>query len=108
MNAEEFVAAWSREKQDLLAEFTNPAGTSQVAERIRAMQLSDHQGRQLVEIINATLIDTFYTLLLGLDGSAAIGGIQQSYKILGEDGELIAASGDIEAAAYAAFQSGNI
>jgi hypothetical protein len=50
------------------------------------------------------LTDTFYTLLLGLDGSASIGGIQQTYKIYGEDGKLISDCGEIEAEAAEAFQ----
>ena len=37
-----------------------------------------------------------YTILLGLDGEASIGGIQQSYKIVDESGCEISNCGEIE------------
>ena len=103
MKAQEFVAAWKREKEDLVARFTDPAGSTLVAERIRSLDLSVAQREQVPAIIDAILTDVFYTLLLGLDGSASIGGIQQAYKVYGEDGELISDCGDIEAEAAEAF-----
>jgi len=47
------------------------------------------------------LTDVFYSILLGLDGAANIGGIQQQYKIYDENNNLI--SGDFEGAAYEIF-----
>jgi hypothetical protein len=44
-----------------------------------------------------------YTLLLGLDGEANIGGIQQPYIIHDETGAVIAMPGEIEAAASNLF-----
>jgi formamidopyrimidine-DNA glycosylase len=104
MTARQFVAAWKRERRNLLKEFGSPTGTTQVATKIRELNLSEAQRKQVVAILDAALTDTFYTLLLGLDGSASIGGIQQTYKIYGEDGKLISDCGDIEAEAAEAFQ----
>lgn len=103
MKAQEFVAAWKREKEDLLAKFTDPEGSTLVAARLRSLDLTVAQREQVTAIIDAVLTDAFYTLLLGLDGSASIGGIQQIYKVYGEDGELISDCSDIEAEAAEAF-----
>lgn len=67
------------------------------------MDLTAAQREQMVAIIDAVLTGTFYTLLPGLDGSANIGGVQQIYKIYGDDGNLISDCGDIEAEAAEAF-----
>jgi hypothetical protein len=40
-------------------------------------------------------------LLLGLDGAVSIGGVQHSYRVLDEDGDLICGDGRVEAEAYA-------
>ncbi len=50
------------------------------------------------------LTDTFYTILLGLDGSASLGGIQQSYHIRDERGDVVCTGdGAIEGLAYTHF-----
>ena len=103
MNAHDFVTAWRQEKDSLLVAFTGSDSTSLVAEQIRALHLSDVQIQQLTTVIDELLTDAFYTLLLGLDGSASIGGVQQTYRIFGEDGKLISTAGEIEAEAYEAF-----
>ncbi len=54
-------------------------------------------------LVDVILTDTFYTLLLGLDGSASIGDSQEAYRILDEQGELVSDCGDLEAEAYEHF-----
>lgn len=53
------------------------------------------------------MTDTFYTILLGLDGSASIGDSQESFKIFDEDNNLISGSGDLEGFAYEYFHENN-
>lgn len=67
------------------------------------MNLSPEQTQQLREMLDVFTTDALYTLLLGLDGSAAVGGDQRHYTLLDEDGSVIAEEGDLEAAAYAWF-----
>jgi hypothetical protein len=55
------------------------------------------------EVLDAALTDTMYSLLLGLDGAASIGGDQQAYKIQDEDGNLLSTCGELEAAAHKVF-----
>jgi len=49
------------------------------------------------------LTDSFYTLLLGLDGSASIGDSQKSFKIYDDENNLISEGGDLERFAYEYF-----
>jgi hypothetical protein len=49
------------------------------------------------------LTDSFYTILLGLDGSASIGDSQESLKIYDENNNLISDGGNLEGYAYEYF-----
>ena len=51
------------------------------------------------EIVDGILTDDFYTILLGLDGCANIGGLQVDYEIYDEDGNLLTGFGEIQAEA---------
>ncbi|CAL2101677.1 protein of unknown function [Tenacibaculum sp. 190130A14a] len=54
------------------------------------------------KVLDSSFIDNFYTILLGLDGSTPIGGIQEMYELKDESGNQL--SGEIEGYAYAYFQ----
>lgn len=101
MTPAEFVRYWRMEKDGLLELFMSTTGETVVSQRIASMGLSEQQTIALREVLNLALTDTFYTLLLGLDGAASIGGVQQSYRVLDEDGGLICGDGRVEAEAYA-------
>lgn len=103
MNAKEFVACWKREKDSLRDVFTDPAGESAVAKDIASLGLTEEQQTKLIGIVDGILTDTFYTLLLGLDGEANIGGVQAPYKIQDEEGNVISPCGEIEAEAGEQF-----
>jgi hypothetical protein len=107
MNAREFVACWRREKESLFDLFTVSSGKTMVGQKIQSLNLSDKQQVIMKEIVDGILTDTFYTLLLGLDGEASIGGVQQTYKILDEMGNEISECGGIEAEAYDQFHGEN-
>ena len=102
MNAEKFVKTWKQEKDNQLKSYLTE-NTTLVALEIKQLQLNDDQNKILKNILNNILTDTYYTLLLGLDGSASIGGLQQTYTIHDEDGNVIESIGDIEAEAYYHF-----
>lgn len=103
MDATEFVASWRREMDSLVDAFLSPEGGTQVAAKIKALNLSAEQLAAMRGIVNGIVCDTMYTLLLGLDGEANIGGIQQPYIIHDETGAVIAMPGEIEAAASNLF-----
>ena len=103
MKAQEFVAAWKRDKDDLSLGMRIHMGQHSSQKKLRTLNVTVAQREQVIAIVDGVLTDVFYTLLLGLDGSGSIGGIQQTYKVYGEDGELISDCGDIEAEAAEAF-----
>ncbi|WP_232776383.1 hypothetical protein [Comamonas testosteroni] len=103
MNSKQFVENWVNLKSELLLSFMNAHEESEVAARIEALELTPKQHEQLRAILDSVLRDTMYTLLLGLDGAASIGGEQQTYTLHDEDGNLISDGGELEAAAWEAF-----
>ncbi|MGV0978019.1 hypothetical protein [Empedobacter falsenii] len=102
MKPKEFVENFKLEKDSLFREFINNESQSEVQKLIQSMKLNNEQSEIMKQIINSTLRDTFYTILLGLDGCASIGNNQELYEIKDENGNLI--SGEIEGYAYEYFQ----
>jgi len=94
MTAKEFVENFKVEKDALLHEYTTTDSPTDVHQLIQSMKLNEEQSDILKQVLNATLRDAFYTILLGLDGCSTIGKSQQLYEIKDEDGHLI--SGEIE------------
>ena len=103
MDADEFAANWALEKSQLLQAWLDPDGTSHTGTLIRDLGLTQQQLEQLSAVLDAALTDAMYGLLLGLDGSASIGGDQQRYAIHDEKGRLVNDCGQLEAAAYRHF-----
>lgn len=105
MNTEEFIKNFYQEKQNILnACFdTKSEYRTLVSTKIEELNPDKFQTEKLKEIISDVLTDTFYIILLGLDGSASIGNSQQSFKILDEDNNLISEGGDLEGLAYDYF-----
>lgn len=103
MDSKQFVENWVNLKSELLLSFMNAHEESEVAARIEALGFTPMQHEQLRAILDSVLRDTMYTLLLGLDGAASIGGEQQTYTLHDEDGNLISDGGELEAAAWEAF-----
>jgi hypothetical protein len=103
MNAEQFVAGWRREKEALLKQFTDHASGSEVVRLMSQAKLSALQSELVAKALDAALTDAFYTLLLGLDGAASIGGVQTSHQLCDDKGVAVAKPGELEAAAWEHF-----
>ncbi len=103
MDAREFVARWKREKESYLA-FVQ-SGDGLAGKQFAALGLPPDQQAQLWAALDTALTDVFYTLLLGLDGCAQIGGVQETFRIHDEAGNVISESGDLETEAYEQFQA---
>lgn len=101
MDAKEFAARWKSEKDSTLRLLREGQGLA--AQRIREIGFSTDQQAKLWAAMDVALTDVFYTLLLGLDGGAGIGGIQEAYTIRDEQGNTLAGNGELEAAAYEQF-----
>ena len=105
MNTEEFVKGFYKEKQDFLTEYLSANPKSEVGQMIRTLNLNDQQAEIMKKIMDGTLTDIFYTILLGIDGSASIGGIQEMYDLKDENGNQL--NGEIEGYAYEYFHEQN-
>lgn len=103
MNANQFVENWRKEKDILVATFTNPDSGTAAAQILTGLDLTKEQEAGVARFVNEVLTDTFYTLLLGLDGAARIGGAQEQFFILTNSGEPVASPGELEAAAWDHF-----
>lgn len=101
MNTKEFVKGFYKEKQDFLTEYLSENPESEVGQLIKSLNLTHQQTQIMKKIMNGTLTDIFYTILLGLDGCASIGGTQELYDLKDENGNQL--SGEIEGYAYEYF-----
>ncbi|HEY8562115.1 MAG TPA: hypothetical protein VIL74_17205 [Pyrinomonadaceae bacterium] len=105
MTSKEFVELFYHEKTDYFKScFDENAGTL-ISQKIKELNLSAEQKEALKEIVDGVLTDTYYTILLGGDGSANIGGRQISYKIYDEEENLLTGFGEIGAEAWKFFQN---
>jgi hypothetical protein len=105
MTAEEFVKNFYKERKRIINDSFDfdKELKSYVTTRIQDLKLNEGDTEKFRHIISALLTDTFYGILLGLDGSANIGERQETYKITAEDNIVISERGDIEAEAYETF-----
>ncbi len=105
MKTEEFVKAFYNEKEELIKNYTSKNSNTEVGELIKSLKLSDEQSEIMEKVLDSSFTDIFYTILLGLDGCASIGGIQELYEIKDENGNQL--NGEIEGYAYEYFQENN-
>jgi hypothetical protein len=104
MNADDFARHCRAEKNALLESYFDETTDTEVGAKIRDLHLDEPKLAALRQILDGVLTDAFYTLLLGLDGAASIGGTQQRFDLRDESGEKISGDGDLEAAAFTHFQ----
>lgn len=107
MTPKEFVEGFYKEKQNLLKEYLSPDSQTEVSSLIKSMGLNKEQSDILERLLNSSFTDIFYTILLGLDGCTAIGGlIQQQFTVLDENNEQVCGEehvGEVETLAYEYF-----
>lgn len=104
MTPKEFVELFHNEKTDYFNNCFDETADLYVSGRIKDLNLSDEQKEIMKKVVDGILTDVFYTILLGIDGSASIGGFQYGYKLYDEDGNLLTDCGEIEGFASEYFQ----
>ncbi|MGL5234671.1 MAG: hypothetical protein ACRC8Z_07950 [Empedobacter falsenii] len=107
MTADEFAKGFYLERQSLIDTYFNADSKTDVSELIQSLNLDDKGTERLRQILNGSLRDAFYTVLLGLDGEASIGDKQTLYKILDEENNELT-GGEIEASAYEYFHNNKL
>ena len=102
MTPEEFANCFAKERDSLLQLYFDADSRSDVARQIASLSGDAAQSTTLRKIVDGILRDVLYTVLLGLDGSASIGGTQRLYKLYDEDGTLL--TGELESFAWERFR----
>jgi hypothetical protein len=106
MGPEDFAKACRAERDTLLKLYRDKSGETEVASQLSAANLTSDQQNRVIAVIDTVLTDAYYGLLLALDGSASLGGIQERFVLTDGHGNTIAnGDGRLEAAAWDALQS---
>lgn len=103
MNGKDFVKLCFEEKENSLKQYFDNSYKTDVGKRINTLIENGASKEELYEMIDLVLKETYYTLLLALDGEASLGGKQLSYELLNQNGNVINQFGEIEAEAYKYF-----
>ena len=103
MNGEEFVKLCYKEKETILNEYFSESSSTAVTKKVKNLMRAGVGKDDLYKLIDSVRTDAYYTLLLGLDGAASLGGKQISYKIYDEKGTLLNKCGEIEEHAFTYF-----
>ncbi|WPO77076.1 hypothetical protein [Flavobacterium sp. KACC 22761] len=104
MTSEEFVKGFYLERKLTINSAFSGNNETYVSSLINQLNLDAENNEKLKHLISVLLTDTFYTILLGLDGEASIGHEQHAYKLLDEENNEIA-GGEIEGYAYDYFHN---
>ena len=106
MALEDFVAALKAERDAMVAGHAATPPRTEAGALLEQAQLSASQRPLVMAALDAAVTDAFYTILLGLDGAASLGGTQQSYRLHDETGACLSeGNGELEAAAFETFQA---
>ncbi len=103
MTGEQFVKLCSDEKENSLKEYFSQEAYTEVGEQIRSLIDSGTDKEKLYSLVKSVMNETYYSLLLALDGEASLGGTQMIYKIYDEEQNLLNDCGEIEEAAFRYF-----
>ncbi|MGB3587366.1 MAG: hypothetical protein WBA23_12540 [Tunicatimonas sp.] len=104
MTSEEFVIGFYKEREHLMNLYFHSESETEVGQMIQSLQLDEERVKVLKQIMNGAIRDVMYTILLGLDGEAAIGDRQEPYRLMDEDNNELT-GGEIESCAWEYFQN---
>ena len=102
MTAEEFVNNCYKEKENMKKIYFDKDKETYVGEQIKNIVSKGISNEEVKELIDSVMNETFYTMLLGLDGETSLGDVQMQYKLFDESDNLIEG---IEEKAYDIFMS---
>lgn len=104
MTPENFAKEFYKEKKKSIDLYFDFEEQTEVGELIKSLNLDEKGNERIRQIVNGILTDSFYTILLGIDGATVIGENQELYKLLDENGKEIT-GGEIEAEAWEYFHN---
>ena len=103
MNAKDFIKLYYEEKEKSLKQYFDDSYKTEVGKRINTLIENGSSKEEIYELINLVMKETYYTILLALEGEASLGGKQLSCELLNQDGNVINKCGEIEVEAYKYF-----
>ena len=104
MTPDEFVKNFYLERKNLVDLYLSPGEENDISKLIADLKLDEQKTERLRQILYGVLRDAFYTTMLGLDGEAQIGEVQEKYKIEDENGNELT-GGEIESYAWEYFHN---
>lgn len=103
MKPEEFVELLYQEKEATMSLYFSADTATQTGDMVKQLVSQGAREDDLKKLIDLVLRETYYTLLLGLEGEAAIGEQQIAYQLYDEDGNKLTGDGLVETKAYELF-----
>ena len=103
MTGKDFAKLCYEEKKSILNSYFANEAQSAVSLIINRLIASGASKEELYKLVDTVMTDSFYTLLLGLDGACSLGNEQVTYKLYDEDGNFLNPCGEIEENAYNYF-----
>lgn len=103
MTGKDFVELCHTEKESILESYFAEDGESEVAAMIKELINDGLNKDNLYKLVNTVMTDSYYTLLLGIDGACSLGDKQITYKLYDEEGKHLNPCGEIEENAYQYF-----
>ena len=103
MTGEEFVKLCFTEKEASLKQYFDERCTTEVGSKLNHLLEDGGDREALYTLLNLVLNETYYNLLLALDGEASLGGKKVNYKLFDDEMNQLNDSGAIEMAAYQYF-----
>ena len=103
MTSAEFVENCYQEKQEMLKTYFDEKNETYVGELIKQMVSKGITNDEMKSLINSVMNESFYTMLLALDGEAALGDSQVMYELYDDNHNLLTGSGEIESTAFEMF-----
>lgn len=107
MTGEEFVRLCFEEKEAILREYCAPESETAVSEMVRKLVNSGAGRDALRKLLDLVMTESWYTMLLALDGDASLSGNQQTYRLYDEENHLLNECGELAAAAWDLFMEKN-
>lgn len=103
MTGEGFVRLCFEEKEAVLREYLSDRSETKVGGLFRELVRNGADPEKLRELLDTAMTESWYTMLLALDGEASLGGEQVTYRLYDEEDNFLNPCGELEAAAWDAF-----
>ena len=103
MTGEAFVRHCFEEKEAMLQLYLSPEAGTKAGTLIGELVSNGAEGDKLRQLLDTVMTESWYTMLLALDGSASLGGTQMTYELRDEDGNILNECGELESAAWEVF-----